>query len=468
MADADDAPDDGGADHGGVATPVRLERDRSVRSPWVRRGLLALVAVAAVGAGVWWLIDAVGEEERAPDPAPPVEDADDQEATPPEEPPAAFHLATLLPETGPTAALAAPQLAGVTLALEEITAGGGVLGAEVIWTRTDTGGDADGAGEAAQEAVDAAATVVVGPASTRALVAALPTLEGADVVTCTPAVTSDGLAEAADGSRLVRTAPADRAGALAVAATLVERGDERVAVLAPDGPVGDEALAALEDALEDVLAVRYAAGDDGEEVVGQVPDDVDAVALLGAGEAVALLRVLLEGERDPATIVAGPGLFTPRLAGEDLDADALAEVTLVGPGGDVAFSERLAAQLAEDDLGDEWVHGAQAYDCAVLLALATAAAQLADPDVELDADGVHAQLGALTTDGPVCRSFAACLAALEAGTDVRYLGPAGPLAFDGIDPTGGRFTQATLDDDGTLTARGHVDVPVTWEPTDLD
>jgi branched-chain amino acid transport system substrate-binding protein len=85
----------------------------------------------------------------------------------------------------------------------------------------------------------------------------------------------------------------------------------------------------------------------------------------------------------------------------------------------------------------------EAYDATIAVALAAISAQ-SDTGSE-----IRRHLAAVTGQGTVCTTFAACAELLEAGTDIDYDGVSGPLDL-GVhgDPLRSVFTVYELSDDG--------------------
>ena len=109
---------------------------------------------------------------------------------------------------------------------------------------------------------------------------------------------------------------------------------------------------------------------------------------------------------------------------------------MLGTMGTRAFLER----LYEDDPNGQVANAPQAYDCAVVLSLATAVLDAGDADTLADA------AIAVTGDGVTCTTYDDCLDKLEAGDDIDYDGVSGQIALDDNgDPTFARFTTASLE-----------------------
>ena len=183
-----------------------------------------------------------------------------------------------------------------------------------------------------------------------------------------------------------------------------------------------------------------------------------AVVLVSYEEGVPLLRALVNGGVPATEIVGLDGMVTPRLAERTFPDDlaAIDGITLIGSTGNRAFLQR----MAQDPSITELIYGAQAYDCAVALALAAEAAG------STEAADVAAALVAVTADGQTCSNFTDCLDMLRAGEDIDYDGPSGRIAFDANgDPTSGRFTTGTSQA-GDLVELSSVDIDLATQARD--
>jgi ABC-type branched-subunit amino acid transport system substrate-binding protein len=176
--------------------------------------------------------------------------------------------------------------------------------------------------------------------------------------------------------------------------------------------------------------VAAACGDDDEESTGTEPDVTEP-----------------SGETTPPADTEAPTDTAPTAteAPDDTTADTTADTSGGGEGGELAGMRGTTPGTADVSdwiagVNEFWVaagnaeltdfnYAAETYDAALVIALAVAAA---------DDDGsAHAsQIVGITRDGEKCgpgagSDFAACLALVEAGTDIDYDGISGPLDFNG-------------------------------------
>ncbi len=364
-------------------------------------------------------------------------------------PPAdATTIGFLNPPAGLLDELALAQTTGLSLAEEDINGGGGAIRVVTVAEAVD---DPTATVDAV---VDAGITMLVGPVSSSSAASLRDGLAAADVVTCSASATADSLTVAQEGDeappgRFVRTALPDTNTVSFVADHLAERRAQvpadqpwSVAVVAR----GDDYGMSVGGGLISALAAR---GIDAtlvdynprtviftNEVAEVTSLGANAVVLVSYEESVPLLRSLVNGGIPPADVVGLDGMVTPRLAERTFpdDLNAIDGITLIGSTGNRAFLQR----MAEDPSITELIYGAQAYDCAVALALAAEAAG------STEAADVAAELLTVTAGGQTCSNFADCIDMLRAGEDIDYDGPSGRLAFAANgDPTSGRFTTGT-------------------------
>jgi ABC-type branched-subunit amino acid transport system substrate-binding protein len=110
------------------------------------------------------------------------------------------------------------------------------------------------------------------------------------------------------------------------------------------------------------------------------------------------------------------------------------------------FQSRMDAHAEEAgiDLDDTYAYGPEAYDSAIIIALA---AQVAEDDGAAHA----AEIVNVTKDGEKCNTFADCLALIEAGTDIDYDGVSGATDMSGNgEPLVGSYAVQVYGDDNRL------------------
>ncbi|TFH16310.1 MAG: hypothetical protein E4H05_07290, partial [Acidimicrobiales bacterium] len=173
-----------------------------------------------------------------------------------------------------------------------------------------------------------------------------------------------------------------------------------------------------------------------EDVVAIQPD---LSILVTYEEGANLLSALVTAGVDPAKMIGLDAFFQPRiadLATAGTDATAVDGFQALGAMGNRAFLQR----LYDDDPNGQVANAAQAYDCAVMLSLATAVVDAGD------ADSLALAMIDVTGDGVTCTTYADCLDKLNAGENINYDGVSGQIQLDeNGDPTFARFTTAKLE-----------------------
>ena len=181
------------------------------------------------------------------------------------------------------------------------------------------------------------------------------------------------------------------------------------------------------------------------DVIASAPD---AVVLASFEEGLQLIRTMAEAGAGPADI---PIYITDGLASGDLGA----KVDENNPGivetvrgtqpsaapeaGAAFFPGQFAAYAPDVDT----IFSSQSYDCAIVIALAAAAAGSNDAAAIADA------MVDVTRGGTKCQLVAECLALIADGEDVDYDGASGPLDFlDEGEPSVGAYDIYEYDADG--------------------
>ena len=229
-------------------------------------------------------------------------------------------------------------------------------------------------------------------------------------------------------------------GALRFSTTPVERPADLVASTVPTPPLHAQAVADVV-AGDEVGSVALIEGDDvlkaALEGAGVAATAVQTVDEVTAAEPDAVVMVVDETTADliPALQDAGyvtgenrlylvTGMADPALGFVVGDRPGVLEgVTLIQPGAEV--DEDLRARLIEVDPSLERVTGApEAYDAAVIAALASEAAGTDDPDF------VAAEVPGVTRGGTTCTNFEECRDLIADGEDIAYAGLGGSYALD--------------------------------------
>lgn len=215
-------------------------------------------------------------------------------------------LGVLLPKTGGLAAQGKPIIAGVTLAVNDINAAGGVLGKDVTTEFQDDGTDQNKAIAGAKKLIADGVPVIIGPSFSGGAEAVLPLTEKAHVVMFSPSATSAELASASTDGMFFRTAPSDALQAQAIADIITRSGAAKVFIVARGDTYGTglehdvtTALAADGITNSNVTSAEYAAteGTDNAGTYAQIASEIraynpDAVLLIGYGEISGVITAL--------------------------------------------------------------------------------------------------------------------------------------------------------------------------------
>ena len=351
------------------------------------------------------------------------------------------------------------------MAVEDINAAGGVLEQTAAVRRANATAER-GPDEILATLLDEGADAIVGPVTSTAVRELVPSLDDASMVACSPsAIATDlGPEEGTDPVVYRSALPNDQLISFANGTIVARRdaaappGPWRVTIVARTDEFGTTVGAGLSGALTaqgfEVDLVGYdpnrgVTADQIAAVAGAAPDLVVLVSLDETGRVV---RQLADGGVPVTTMLGVEGAMTPRLPIRTYPNDdgSIAGLAAIGTTGTGAFIERLL-----DGEDRPIVSGPQAYDCAVAIALAVAAAGSADPQ------RYRTELAAVTSGGVTCTTYQDCLDQLAAGEDIDYDGASGRVAFgpDG-GATAGRFTRITFRDDG-VTVDDSVDVDLT-------
>ncbi len=162
---------------------------------------------------------AAGDEktEAKEQPAPPARGGTVRTTTP-------LRFGALLPKSGDLKNAGPPIFAGMKLAINEVNAAGGVLGAPAQYVDGDDGTDPGVAAAQVDQHIAAGVQVIVGAAASGVTEAIIPKIIQAKRVLISPSATADELSTAEDDGLFFRTAPPDRLQARALADIILRDG----------------------------------------------------------------------------------------------------------------------------------------------------------------------------------------------------------------------------------------------------
>jgi hypothetical protein len=236
-----------------------------------------------------------GDEANATSAAPPAPVAPGATGAP-------LVIGTLLPETGNLAFLGPPEIAGVQLAINEVNAASGVLGAPVQLVPGDSGDTStDTATQTVDRLLQSGVSAIIGAASSSVSLTVIDTIVNAGVVMFSPANTSDQFTTYNDRGLYFRTAPPDVLQARALADVIGADGNNTVGILALNDSYGTGLAENIkenlisdglpEDSIRDIIYDPQAANFDSE--IQQMAElNPDAIVVIGFEESSRILSGL--------------------------------------------------------------------------------------------------------------------------------------------------------------------------------
>jgi len=363
-------------------------------------------------------------------------------------------IGTVLPETGQLAFLGPPMVEGVNMAIRDINDAGGVLGADVNLITGDSGTDPDVANTTVDRLLAEGVNGIIGAAASGITRQIIDKVTGAGVVQCSPSNTALDLLNAGNDGFYFRTAPGDQLQGPVLGEVIANDGHANVAILVRADEYGVGFGAALQVAVEagggtvvynnsyDPGATNFDA-----EVQAVIASGPDAVALIAFEEGIQILQTMIENGAGPDAlpIYIADGLGSGDL-GELIDpsnpgiaAGIRGTAPSAAPENGAAFFPDAFAEFAPDV---DALYSAQAYDCAILMALAAHQAGTADPAAIRD------NMALVSSGGTKCTTFAECKELIDAGEDIDYDGASGPIEFEGSDPSVATYDVYEYDADG--------------------
>ncbi len=387
---------------------------------------------------------APGAQEPTPS-TPSVQECEPAQAKPSGQPSTdPLKIGSLLPETGSLAFLGPPEFAGFDVAVDEINAGGGVLGNDVTHIRGDSGDDkTDTANQTVDRELGAGVQAVVGAAASGVTKLVINKITGAGVVEFSPANTSDEFTCWNDKGLYFRTAPPDVLQSQALAQLIAADGAQRVSILARNDPYG----AGLADNTEQNLLdagipqdqIQKTIYDPNATSYNTEIDDIrqfnpDAIAVIGFDESKKIITRMSEVQIGPGEkLVYGTDGNMGNALGQGLPPGLLEGMKGTTPlsklSGD--FEQRLKQQ---DSKLVDFNYAGEAYDAVMLIALS---AEQAKSTRGVD---IASAVNGTTKDGEKCSSFADCKEIISSGGNIDYDGVTGTLDFvDAGEPGAGSY-----------------------------
>ncbi len=353
-----------------------------------------------------------------------------------------LNIGTILPVTGDLAFLGPPEIAGTNMAVEDINAAGGVLGADVVINQGDSGDTTtDTANLEVDRLLAAGADVIVGAASSAVSKTVIDKITGSCVIQFSPANTSPDFTTYDDNGLYFRTAPSDLLQGRVLANLILDDGAETASVLYRQESYGVGLAEAFQDnfegsggTIEEFLAYAVDTESFDAEIDSLVEAGSDAILIIGFAESASILTTMNERGIGPSSTAVYGVDGNVGIGSELADPSILTGLKGTVPSIDLGTIADFTARLDENGAGGEYSYGAESYDAVIITALA---AEIAGTD---DPSAIAAEINGVTKDGEVCTSFEECKALIEAGTDIDYDGFGGPYSFgDAGEPEAASF-----------------------------
>jgi ABC-type branched-subunit amino acid transport system substrate-binding protein len=336
---------------------------------------------------------------------------------------------TLLPATGDLAFLGPPEFAGVTLAVNDINAAGGVLGKDVVQVKGDSGdGTPDIAGAQVDKLLGSDSDVIVGAASSGVSITVIDKITGAGAVQFSPANTAAGFdTDEIDPNRLYfRTAPSDYLQGEVLANLAIEDGFDNVAIMGRQDFYGEGLSERVRDVLEEkgatvseFILYNKDATSFTAEVNKLAAAEPDAIVLVAFAETTTIVPQLIAkglGPQDVQLYFVDGNLSN--YPDEDFDLTGVKGTAPTSATPDPDF-EALLKQTPPMGPDDALTYGPESYDAVILSALAAIAAG------DDSGEAIGANIVDVSREGTKCTSFEECAALLEDGEDIDYDGKSG-------------------------------------------
>ena len=361
-------------------------------------------------------------------------------------------IGAMLPETGSLAFLGPPEIAGAQMAIEDINAAGGVLGADVEYLPGDSGDTStDIASQTVERHLAAGVDMILGAASSGVTFTVIDAITGAGVIQFSPANTAKALTDYDDNGLYFRTAPSDILQGQVLGNLMAADGCTNAALLALQDPYGEGLLedtsaaftaaggTAAAEIMYDPQAQNYDA--EVQQVIAAAPD---CTVVIGFEESALILQGLLEQGLAPDSFYGVDGNMSNTL---DDQVDPNNPAVLQGMTGTTplpAENDEFFARLQEfEPTLEDVLYAAETYDAVVITALAAIVAGTDQPTA------VAAEINGVTGGGTACASFEECAPLAESGEDIDYQGASGPLEFtDAGEPGQGNYGILQFDDAG--------------------
>ena len=369
-----------------------------------------------------------------------------------------LELGQLASQTGPLSNIVQSLTVPVTMAVDEINAGGGVLGKPVTYTLADDATDPNVGSEALEGLLeDSKVDAIMGPTSSGITLNIIDEVRRRNVLMCSGSNTSAELSTTDSRGFYFRTTPSDRLQGPALGKLVLKDGCKKVGILARRDTYGLGLASSVKKTLENghakvVADVSYDpdATSFDREVQKVVDKKPDAVIVLGfESDGSDIVRTLMAKGLSPQRfpIYTADGMRTnafPTL----LDPNNPAAAT--GLKGTSPATQPAGVQHpfldAFNATGIDPIYSSFYYDCTILTALAAEKAKSDDPTK------MKKVFAANTKGKEQCTTFADCKRLLDAGKSISYQGASAAFKhmnkFGTFEPNAGVYEVWTFDETG--------------------
>jgi branched-chain amino acid transport system substrate-binding protein len=369
-----------------------------------------------------------------------------------------LELGQLASQTGPLSNIVQSLTVPVTMAVDEINAGGGVLGKPVTYTLADDATDPNVASESLEGLLeDSKVDAIMGPTSSGITLNIIDEVRRRNVLMCSGSNTSAELSTTDSRGFYFRTTPSDRLQGPALGNLVLKDGRKKVGILARRDTYGLGLASSVKKTLENgnakvVADVSYDpdATNFDREVQKVVDKKPNAVIVLGfESDGSDIVRTLIAKGLSPQQfpIYTADGMRTnafPTL----LDPNNPAAAT--GLKGTSPATQPAGVKHpfldAFSATGIDPIYSSFYYDCTILTALAAEKAKSDDPTK------MKKVFAANTKGKEQCTTFADCKRLLDAGKTITYQGASAAFKhmnkFGTFEPNAGVYEVWTFDESG--------------------
>jgi branched-chain amino acid transport system substrate-binding protein len=369
-----------------------------------------------------------------------------------------LELGQLASRTGPLSNIVQSLTVPVTMAVDEINAGGGVLGKPVTYTLADDATDPNVASESLEGLLeDSKVDAIMGPTSSGITLNIIDEVRRRNVLMCSGSNTSAELSTTDSRGFYFRTTPSDRLQGPALGKLVLEDGRKKVGILARRDTYGLGLASSVKKTLDNghakvVADVSYDpdATSSDREVQKVVDKKPDAVIVLGfESDGSDVVRTLMAKGLSPQQfpIYTADGMRTNAFR-TLLDPNNPAAAT--GLKGTSPATQPAGVQHPFLDAfhatGIDPIYSSFYYDCTILTALAAEKAKSDDPTK------MKKVFAANTKGKAQCTTFADCKRLLDAGKPITYQGASAAFKhmnkFGTFEPNAGVYEVWTFDGTG--------------------